>query len=227
MRIIIFLIALSSSVVGLSQDQNGRITSLEASGINLYQTHARAASLKAEGSPYPIKSFSHAKAGDVVQNAFVRYNACDDEFEFINSKNDTLILNKGAAFSTITTTYPKAVYQYVNYTEKNGKANTGYLINLYEKGGYILYKRQKINFYAASPAKSSYDTGSAAKFVPVKDTYFLKKNDGEISELPINRKGFLKLFPEKKEELETFIKQNDISFEKEQDFIRLIDFLAR
>ena len=225
-QIIVLFMTLSTSIVGFSQSQDGKITSLESSGIRLSETNYHPTYSKTLGSPYLNKAFLHAKVGDVVQNALLRYNACQDEFEFINSKNDTLVLNNAAAFSTITITNPKAVYQYVNFTEKSGKFNTGYLINLYEKNGYILYKRQKIKYYDAIPAKSSYDTSTQARFVPLKDTFFLKKIDGEIFELPSNKKGFLKLFPEKKTEIEIFIKQNDIDLEKEQDLIKLIGYLV-
>jgi len=194
-QIIVLFITLSTSIAGFSQSQDGKITSLESSGIRLSETNYHPTYSKTQGSPYLNKAFSHAKVGDVVQNALLRYNACYDEFEFINSKNDTLVLNNAAVFSTITITYPKAVYQYVNFTEKNGKFNTGYLVNLFEKNGFILYKRQKIKYYDAIPAKSSYDTSTQARFVPLKDTFFLKKIEGEIFELPSNKKEFLKLYP--------------------------------
>jgi hypothetical protein len=225
-QIIVLFITLSTSIAGFSQSQDGKITSLESSGIRLSETNYHPTYSKTQGSPYLNKAFSHAKVGDVVQNALLRYNACYDEFEFINSKNDTLVLNNAAVFSTITITYPKAVYQYVNFTEKNGKFNTGYLVNLFEKNGFILYKRQKIKYYDAIPAKSSYDTSTQARFVPLKDTFFLKKIEGEIFELPSNKKEFLKLYPEKKPEIEIFIKQNDIDLEKEQDVIKLIEYLV-
>ncbi|MFZ4680420.1 MAG: hypothetical protein ACOYLP_09655 [Flavobacterium sp.] len=225
-QIIVLFMMLSTSRVGFSQSQDGKITTLESSGIRLSETNYHPTYTKTLGSPYPNKAFLHAKVGDVVQNALLRYNACYDEFEFINSKNDTLVLNNAAAFSTITITYPKALYQYVNFTEKSGKLNTGYLVSLFEKNGYLLYKRQKIKYYDAIPAKSSYDTSTQARFVPLKDTFFIKINDGEIFELPTNKKELLKLFPEKKTDIEIFIKQNEIDLEKEPDVIKLIEFFT-
>ena len=46
-------------------------------------------------------------------------------------------------------------------------------------------------------------------------------------EVPTSKKGFLKLFPEKKVEIEDFVKQNNTDFEKEQDLIKRADFLPQ
>lgn len=213
-------------MLGFSQRQ-GTITKLEDSGIRLSETRYRAAVKTTSGTPYINKAFFHAKVGDIISNALMRYNAANDEFEFINSTNDTLVLNKTAAFSNITFTYPKLDYFLVNYAEKNGRMNMGYLIKLYDKNNILLYKRQKIAYYEATSAKSSYDTPTSAKYVLNKDTFFMKNNESEVTEVPTSRKGFLKLFPEKKTEIEAFVKQNNTDFEKEQDLIRLVDFLAQ
>lgn len=215
-----------SSISGFSQRQ-GSITKLEDSGIRLSETRYRAPAKSTLGSPYINKAFFHAKVGDIISNALMRYNASSDEFEFINSTNDTLSLNKTAAFNNITFTYPKLDYFLVNYAEKNGRMNMGYLIKLYDKNNIILYKRQKITYYEATIAKSSYDTPSPAKYVLNKDTFFIKNKESEITEVPTSKKGFLKLFPEKKVEIEGFVKQNNTDFEKEQDLIKLADFLAQ
>ncbi|WP_396158104.1 hypothetical protein [Flavobacterium sp.] len=223
---ILVIIGVFFSVLGYGQEATNRLKSLEDSGVNLYQARSRSKIASINGSPYIIKIFSHAKVGTVIQNALVRYNACDDEFEFISSKGDTLVLSKSEDYADITLTAMKTRYQLVNFIEKNGKSNLGYLINSYEKDGNILYKRQKVDYYPAKAAKSSYETSTQARYSEVKAIFFIKIKDNEITELPSSKKGLLKLFPEKKIELETFLKQNDIDLEKEQDLMRLLDFFS-
>ena len=167
-----------------------------------------------------------AKVGDLPGNAFMRYNAYSDEFEFIDSKNDTLVLHKSEAFKDIIFMGSNTRYELVNYTSKGGEALSGYLIRLNERNDCVLYKKQKVNYYAAQEAKTSYDNGTPAKFEPVDDIFYFKRKDKEVVELPSSRKGLVKLYPEKKEKIEAFIKQNEIGFKKEDDYVKLADFLS-
>jgi len=214
------------SAFGFSQMQ-GTITKLEDSGLRLSEMYTHKKLITTQGSPYFVQAFTLAKVANIASSAMMRYNAANDQFEFINSAGDTLSLNKSEAFNDITFTIQKTNYRLVDYKEKNGKITNGYLIKLYEKKDFVLYKRQRINYKDAVPAKSSYDTPTPARFAPEQDTFFLKNGTGDITELPTNKKGILKLFPEKKAELEAFMKQNDIDPEKEQSLVKLVDFLTQ
>lgn len=222
-RFLLLVLILNCTVFGYSQNTNAN--SLDNMGITLPGRNYEYKH-KTEGSPYLNKSFLHAKVSDKISNALMRYNAYDDEFEFINSNNDTLVLNKSASIGTITFTALNTNYQLVDFVDKSGRMNSGYLIKLHEKNELVLYKRQKVNYYEAKAATSSYERNSPARFSPAKDSFFLKNKEGVLTELPSNKKGLLKLFPEKKAVVEAFIKQNDIDFDKELDWIKLIDFLA-
>jgi len=222
-RFLILVPALICTFFGYSQNTNAN--SLDNMGITIA---GRNYDLKynTEGSPYLNKSFLHAKVGAVISNALMRYNAYNDEFEFINSNNDTLVLNKSGSIGVITFVATNTNYQLVDFVDKSGRLNSGYLIKLHEKNELLLYKRQKVNFYEAKAASSSYESNSPAEFLAAKDSFLLKNKDGVVTELSSNKKGLLKLFPEKKSVIESFIKQNNIDFDKELDWIKLIDFLA-
>ncbi len=203
-----------------------RGSSFNYSGVTAPGRIYRHQPAETEGSPYVLKVFMPAKVGDLSGNAFMRYNAFNDEFEFIDAKNDTLVLNKVEAFKDITFVGTNVKYELANYTNKNGEASSGYLVRLHEKNDYVLYKKQKVNHYEAKAAKSSYDAGSPAKFEAVDDLFFYKTKEREIGEFPSNRKGVLKLYPDKKEKLEAFFKQQNIDFKNESDLIKLIEFLS-
>lgn len=181
---------------------------------------------KPKGSQYLNQMFASAKVDNVEQNSFMRYNVFKDEFEFISTKNDTLILDKIADFANITFVATKTKYKYVNYTNNNGKPTNGYLIALYEKGDFILFKKQNITFYEEKIAKTSLETNMPAKYVKADDFYYLKNKEAGIIEFPSNKKGLVKLYPERKAAIEAFIKANDIDFDLEKDMKKIIDFLA-
>ncbi|MGC4039795.1 MAG: hypothetical protein QM710_03095 [Flavobacterium sp.] len=180
---------------------------------------------KTQGSPYLNKMFAPATVSGVSKNAMMRYDAFNDEFEFINAAKDTLVLNKVTPYTNITFTVPNTRYQLLNYNYE-GKAHNGYLIWLYEKNNYSLYKKQNIAYVKERIAKSSFDKDTPAHFENKKDTYYLKNGDKEILEFPSGKKELIKLYPEKKNEIEVFLKQNKIDFEKDQDRIKIIDFLS-
>lgn len=179
-----------------------------------------------EGSPYWNKNFAPALVNDVAQIAMMRYEANADEFEYINTSRDTLVLNKEERFNTITFTLTNVKYKYVSYTNKKGEDVTGYLILLADRNNFMLYKKQVINFIKEKFATSSYDSDQPARFEPGKDIYYFKDKEKPILEFPSSKKSLLKLFPEKKTEIETFIKENKIDFDKETDLIKLANFLA-
>ena len=180
---------------------------------------------KPKGSPYFSNAFMSAKVDNVAGKTMMRYNVYNDEFEFITPKNDTLVLDKIADFGNITTINGKN-YNLVAYTNRQGKLTNGYLINFYQKGDLILYKKENVTFYEARPAKTSLETSLPAKFVKADDTFYLKTKENAIVEFPESKKQLVKLNPAKKAEIETFLKENKISFTEDSDRIKIVDFLA-
>lgn len=181
---------------------------------------------KPTGSPYNNKSFAPANVENVAQKAMMRYNVYRDELEFITAKNDTLILDKIDDFSNIVFSGTNKKYMLVNYTGSNGKSERGYLISIHGNGDFLLFKKENIRLYEGKVAKTSLERDMPAKYVKADDTYFLKMKDGAIVEFPESKKQLIKLFPDKKQSIEIFLKEKNISFNEAADRIKIIDFLA-
>lgn len=178
------------------------------------------------GSPYLMKMFASAKVEGIAQNAFMRYNVYNDEFEFITNNNDTLVLDKIADFGTITFNGLNKKYQLTAYTNTKGKLDYGYLIDFYRKGGIVLYMKENIDFYEEKKAKTSLERDMPARYTKADDSYFLKVKEAAITEFPGGKKDLIKLFPDKKTEIETWLKANKVSFGDRADMVRIVDFLA-
>lgn len=221
-KLLLFSLFTSVFVYG----QVPRATSLDNSDLSILGRQYVKQAEVVKGSPYIDKVFGHGKVVNAAENVFLRYNAYDDVFEFISPSNDTLVLNKTEAYGDIVFRSTKINYRLLNYTSKNGKPTTGYLIHLYEKNDFILYKKQKVNFSSARPAVSSYAADLPAEYTIAADVFYLKSKDQDIFEFPTNKKGLVKLYPNRKEAIETFLKQNNINFTSETDLKKLIDFLA-
>lgn len=181
---------------------------------------------KVLGSPYLQKMFASAKVQNIAQNTNMRYNVYTDEFEFISTKSDTLIMDKIEDFGTVTFNGSNKKYVLSSYTNSKNKLAYGYLVQLYEKGGFALFQKENVDFYEFKPAKTSLERDMPARYEKGSDTYYLKNKEAGISEFPDGKKALIKLFPDKKAAIEAFVKENKIAFDEKADMIRIIDFLA-
>lgn len=178
------------------------------------------------GSPYISPAFAVAKVENLNISAPMRYNAFGDEFEFITTKNDTLILDKIEDFSHIVFSGNKRNYHLVIYVNSKNSLTNGYLIELYNKSNYTLFEKENISFTEEKVAKTTLEVGMPARYTKTDDTYFLRMPNGNTTEFPDGKKALAKLFPDKKQAIETFVKTNKIDFDNEADLVKVIDFLA-
>ncbi len=218
------IIATFLSVSGHSQDQEVYriVRTLEDLALNKQTYYSPENTI---GIPYLNKAFTPAKVSGVGKTAMMRYDVFRDEFEFVNEKRDTLVLNKAEPFSSITFTITNTTYQLLEYTDK-GKKTNGYLISVLEKNSYALYKKQNVSYTKERIAKSGYESNKPATFERTRDTFFLKNGEQGISDFPSSKKGLIKLYPERKTEIEAFVKQHTIDFGKESDLSKLVEFLS-
>jgi len=204
-----------SQVQGLSVNLGGKIFKNPTSETN-----------RILGTPYTERKFAYAKIENVVEKHFMRYNAYSDNFEFITFRNDTLTIDKPDDFSNITFTNPHKKYSYLNYISKTKGRVKGYLVELYTKGDFSIYKKEAVTYYAGKKARTSLETDMYASYSEVSYFYFFKNKSVNIIPFPDSKKQFIKLYPSKKSEIESFVKENKISFDEEEDMKKVIDFLT-
>ncbi len=226
-KFILFCLVVFFSIAGISQPRglNNRFEVLDPNTAGKIFHNPLNQKSKPKGSPYLQLMFAAAKVDNVEQKTFMRYNVFNDEFEFITPKNDTLILDKIDDFGTIAFAGTNKKYILANYTN-NGKLSHGYLINVYEKAGLGLFKKENITFYEEKIARTTLEKDMPAKYVKANDSYFFRNKTGAISEFPDSKKQLIKLYPDKKTAIETFVKDNKIQFDIESDQIKIIDFLS-
>ncbi len=192
-------------------------------GNGVFREEAKAKEI--QGLPYLNKNFSLVKVDNVEEKSKMRYNVYKDEFEFISSKNDTLILDKLEDFKDLTFVATNTKYKLVNYLNLDDKFQFGYLIDIYQKNDFGLFKKENIGLTEEKIAKTTLEQNMPAKYYKSSDVYFLKTKD-KIVEFPSSKKRLSKIFPDKKEAIETFVKENKIDFDKDADKIKIIDFLS-
>jgi hypothetical protein len=222
-HVLLVLFLFSVKIQAQNSDFRGRkITpnNVHITGLDVYMNE------KPLGSQYLQKMFAATIVKNISPNPYMRYNVYADEFEYITPKNDTLALDKIDAFESITFVSTHKKYRLTSYTNTKNKLVNGYLIVLYEKGDFILFMKENIIFYEGKKAKTSLEKDMPSRFTKTDNTYFLKNKDKGVIEFPDGKKALAKLFPEKKTEIETFVKENKIDFSNQTDLIKVVDFLS-
>lgn len=171
-----------------------------------------------KGTPFPNKQFVLAKFKDNFETAPARYNSFNDNIEY-QKNNEVFILPDTEDFSRVT--YIDTKETLVNL--KTGDELSGYFYEVVN-GKNLLYKKIKTKYIDAVPAKTTYDSDKNAYFKTLSPVYYIKTEKGFIKK-PKNQKEILEQFPDKKEALTTFFKENKIKFDKEEDLKKLVIFL--
>lgn len=170
------------------------------------------------GSPYYSAEFHPAKVAENFDKVPVRYNSYKDEIEF-QKEGKPWVLPKEEQYSRIEVSSPKNTLVLLQTNDEL----SGYFFEI-TNGQNKLYKKVKTKFNDAVPAANSYATDKAAFFKTLDPVYYIKTEKGFIKK-PKKLKDILELYPAKKESFETFVKSNNIKFNKEEDLIKLVNFM--
>lgn len=170
------------------------------------------------GTPYHDKIFREAKVAENFKNAFVRYNAFKDEVEFMANEKISVI-PKEERFGRINILFTNEVLVLDNL---DGNENRYYFELV--KGNYSLYKKTETKYIESKQASNSYAKDKPASFSK-QPTVFYIKTEGKIIQNPKNQKDILYNVSGKQPELSDFFKNNKINFKKEEDMVKLVQFL--
>ncbi len=117
----------------------------------------------------------------------------------------------------------KKTYQINNYSFES-KSRFGYLVVLVDHPQYSLYKREKVELLKGEKSPSAYGKDANDYFAKERDLYIVRKGS-EFFKFPKNSKEFILKFSLDKMEFEKFLKINKLSFSREDDLIKMVNFL--
>lgn len=176
-----------------------------------------------EGSPYfngdKFYKVTIAGFGDKVQN--LRYNSYEDEMEFQNNgelfyanKEENIIVD----FTELNKKYKSFTYNY------EGKEALGYLVLLVNSPKYSLYKREKVELLKGEKSPNAYSKDANDYYAKMKEVY-LVSNNNTLRKFPKNINDASEYFSVDKNLLANFSKENKINLSKEEDMIKLVNFI--
>lgn len=174
-----------------------------------------------QGSPYLDNQY---RMGTVVstdkliyKDIPLRYNCFDDVLEF--KKNDVsyeLIpkdLIKRAEFGG-------QVFSYKEY--ESGKGISKSYFSLLAEGKATLCARYTIKFYEAEPVKG-YADPVPARFADFNEVYYVSLNDAPAKAI-LNNNKLVEVLSDKKNEIESFISKQKLSYKKAEDLKKIIAY---
>lgn len=159
------------------------------------------------------------------QAEFAKYNAYTDKIEIVNAVGDIrpLTPEKGVILASVDT---KKNYIYTDYLNKKNETVVGYLNIISTNSKILLFKKEQIILAPAVDAKNSYNTAKPAHYKKLEAEYFIQlKENATIVPFPKKKKEIGRIITGKEKEINTFIKENKISFSDEDDLIKLSVFL--
>lgn len=182
------------------------------------------------GSPYIDTKFFYAEIAGIEGSLMMRYNAHRDEFEVKKREgdnNDELFsLPKDDQYNTITGKFNNTIIKLKEYKDFNDNHVKGYLYELANNNGFALYKRLKVVLIKEKEG-NGYEGYQPPKFVQGNTEYYIGNPSNEIIPFPKNKKELIKMFPDKKAQIDTFLKDYKIKFSNEEDQVKIINMISK
>lgn len=198
-----------------------------ATEIGFIPKSVSSSNTKAVGSPYVEENYQSVRIKNYESKIYSgRYNAYLSEMEILlgegrepialdiaNNDYEVIFINENKTYKSCT------------YITERGVTKRGFLVVVSNENGNELLKEENIKYYDKVPATSSYDKDKPAKFKREDDIYYINVKNN-IFYLPSKTKDISKLFPDSSKEIEDFIKKNKIKTKREEDLIKLANFIG-
>jgi hypothetical protein len=178
------------------------------------------------GSPYYNEDFSKAiilKQGKVVAyNQEVRYNVSKELFEIKDADNeDSNIINTIIRNGDIEIRIGDVDFEYISSQKNNLR---GYFIPLFKGDKFSLYKKIIKEYIPSQKAINSMSTDIAALYREKEILYLVDSKD-VFTSLPSSKGGKIKVFKNLKKEVKTYIKENRLNINRENDLLKLVSYI--
>ncbi|WP_108866897.1 hypothetical protein [Aquimarina aquimarini] len=166
------------------------------------------------GSKYHEDDYKIAKIYDndkMIHKYAIKYNAYADEIEVLED-NKTFALLKKENVRIVLDDY-----------EYKLSDNNGYIIVFNKNKNVSLALKVKKKVRAATEPESSYSQYIPPSFVN-NHVYYIKNKKGGLEQIKLKKKNILAVLKDKEDEVKEFASSKKLSFKKEADLVKIIDY---
>lgn len=192
----------------------------------LYHTFRKETKLTEQANPFLFEEFM--PGGIVLTDgqrlSFARMN--HDQAE------DVVVVKRNGEEQAVVTKMVKSFYLVPDDDDtiffdqvSCAKEKSGYYQRLNTHRSFHLLKKVVLEAEKPIEASSTYAATTPKETIVKKSSYFVRDSGG----CPVgfkNKKSLLELYPHRRDEINAYIKKNDIDFKKEDEMSALIDYMA-
>ncbi len=223
-KLTVFAICLVTSMV-FSQTQEIRDQPLDQVAYNVNSKNPKYESV--EGSPYLNAAFLPAKINGSKQTKLVRFNAVDNAIEVMIDSTKVLTLKMSDSYTIKLLDGSNKEYQNLGYKNDEGKFDRSFFELVHSRNNYGLYLKERIKYIESVKNKNPYQEDSSAKFLKVRDVFYINNFlslSPELIEIPKKKKQFINLFKDRSIEIQKFIKKEKLDNEDMNDLVKIFDY---
>ena len=223
-KLALFVICLITSV-GFSQTQEIRDQPLDQVAYLVNSKNPKYESV--EGSPYLNVAFLPAKINGSKQTKLVRFNVVDNAIEVMIDSTKVLILKKSDSNTIKLLDGSNKEYQSLSYKNDAGSNDKSFFELVHSRNNYRLYLKERIKYIESVKNKSPYQEDSSAKFLKVRDVFYITNflsSSPDLIEIPKKKKQFINLFKDRSLGIQKFIKKEKLDHEDMNDLVEIFDY---
>jgi hypothetical protein len=156
----------------------------------------------------------------------LKYDSNKKELLFKRSVGDSIVVNPAQITGfVLNDTKRNASYPFVKFEglkTEGGTVPVAYLMVLYKNKTsllkYVSKIMQKANYSGVSNVDRRYD-----EYLDNSE-YYIQKPDGSLSRAKLKKNSIVKAMSDKEEQIEAFIKKENLTFKSEYDLARVVDY---
>jgi hypothetical protein len=190
--------------------------------VSIATTNAQVTTADAtiKGTPYLKEAYEEGLivyANNTIKVP-ARYNVFKDLMEYQQSGR-ALVLDPNVSIKKVQ--LHNATFVVDKYVA-DGKTKLGYFA-LLDSGKVTLYAKKSVSYLAPQKGRALDGGDQPAEFKKIADTFYYKIGNNTLQEVK-NVKTMIASFPDKQDELTTFVKKEKISPRNEEELIQLVKY---
>lgn len=178
------------------------------------------------GTPYLTKGFIPAKIDNIKETVFLRLNSFENTIELKKPDGDIFILSKSQDYRFKLNESQKE-YETHAYGGDKGKEDTAFFEKIHDGKMFKLFIKENIKLIPKKIAQSGFEQDTPAKFVKLKDVYYVndfKSKSSRLIEVPNKKKAVDNVFGDKSKSIQEFIKKQRLRLDNKDDLVQIFNF---
>ena len=183
----------------------------------------------AKGTKYIDDKFILSKINNFEKLYPVRFDVVDNIMEFKEADQEIMGISPTQDFRIVFSDGSNRVFTSKTIINETGDLQRLFLEEVQVTQNYSLYKRTRIKFHPAKPAKSSYEPEVPAIFKKMSDFFYVDYPNDSIDYLlllPKNKKKVKLFFGTHGNEVIKYAKKEGLKFDSQEAIIKILNYYA-